>query len=102
MRNVESDLDMATCMFGRISDENREKIVRLHDEPTAETWDEANGIILAFGEGVMLTLWQAVLAVDSTFTRTGRATDLEGNVLREWARVPEPAIVRQALAYATH
>lgn len=63
-------------------------------------WDRDHGIILRAEVGLGLTLWQAVLAVDPTFPRRGRATDINGRVLDDWARYPDTVLIGRALRYA--
>jgi hypothetical protein len=98
------DLNAAGNFHGPLSGSIRLRLRALLDNPTPETWDDAKGIVLcaAEGLGLGLSLWQAVIAVDPAFPRVGRHTDVEGNVVREWERIPTTELLEQAIAYATH
>ena len=96
----ETELNLATNIFGRLETALKCRLRALLRNPTVETWQSAFGIIL--DGNTQLTLWQAVLAVDSSFPRTGRTTDRAGKVLTEWERVPDRATLLRALWYATH
>lgn len=52
-------LDNGTNMFGKLSPDVRARLYAVVDNPTSETWGDANGIILR--DGGMRTLWQALL-----------------------------------------
>ena len=89
-------------MLGRpLSAESIKRIKRFLADPTAENWDDIHGIIISPGKGEVITIWNAVLALDPTFPRTGRATDLKGNVVKEWERVPTPLEVLRAIRNIT-
>jgi|BioPla2DNA2_1021312.scaffolds.fasta_scaffold19648_6 hypothetical protein len=45
----------------------------------------------------MTTIWQAMVAYDPTFPNKGRTTDTEGNVIKEWERIPTPFEVLKAI-----
>lgn len=87
-----SYLDQATNMFGHLTGEVRERLVAVLANPTQETWGNAYSIIL--NQGTWTTLWQAVLAVDPTFPRTGPALG------EPWPRVPDYDTICRALQYA--
>ena len=100
--NIEQGIQLARNMFGTgLTPDCEQRLRAVLDSPTVENWDEAQSIILT-SDAMGGTLWQAVVAVDPTFPRRGRATDMEGNVVREWERIPSTELLRQALAYATH
>jgi hypothetical protein len=103
------DLNLADNMWGKLSGEVRARLVAAINDPGEETWDDAHGIILRFGEG-LLTLWQAVMAVDPTFPRTGPVTrwveddsELGGHSepVSGWERTPGAETIIQAINYAT-
>ena len=108
------DLTQASNMFGKLSDEVRERLMAVINNPCEETWEDAHSIILNFGPGpgigMGVTLWQAVIAVDSTFPKTGPQTrwveddsELGGHSepVSGWARVPDAETIVQAINYAT-
>lgn len=86
-------------VFGALKPDIRKRLRKLIDKPTTRTWDDAYSIII--NGGAMRTLWQAVIAVDPTFPRTGPRTDKHGTVLQGWARVPDHDTIIKALLLAT-
>jgi 8-oxo-dGTP pyrophosphatase MutT (NUDIX family) len=92
-------IDPLTNLFGRLQPEYRERLKAVLKRPTERTWDNAYSIIIS-GSGKWLTLWQAVLAVDPTFPRTGPATDQHGKKLDGWRKVPSRETLIAALRYA--
>jgi len=96
---VPVELDLATNMFGKLKSGPRSKVMALIQNPSQKTWDNAHGVIL---NSQWMTLWQAILAVDPTFPKEGKATDVKGRVIEGWPRVPDPDLVIRALKYATH
>jgi len=97
---MDSDVFMARNMFGALNLECRTRLQAVIDEPNLDTWEDAHSLII--GADGWITLWQAVIAVDPTFPRTGPTTTLKGKKLTDWERVPDRSTIRQALAYATH
>ena len=85
-----------TNLYGPLREESKERLQRFLDNPTADNWQDISGIMIS----PMLTVWQAVIAVDPTFPQTGRLADEEGHVVREWERVPDFFTLRRALKYA--
>lgn len=98
--DITQDLDLASSMLGSLTPDARRRVLELHARPSRRTWDAAYSIIL-HGPS-MLTLWQAVLAVDPSFPRTGKCTDTRGRILQDWPAVPSSAVIRRAVRYATH
>jgi hypothetical protein len=98
--DIDTELDLAKNMFGSLKEDIRDRIYRLYENPTVETWDDTHGIIVG-GDGWM-TLWQVILKVDPTFPSLGRATDRKGKVVDEWKRIPDRELIRRALYFATH
>lgn len=97
---MERDLLMARNALGSFTPECRDRLQAVIDSPNENTWDDAYSIILNSGEWT--TLWQAVCAVDPTFPKRGKQTDVKGRVIQGWSRVPDRPTLRQAIAYATH
>jgi hypothetical protein len=94
------DLNLASNLFGPLSDEIRTRLGAAIEQPGEQTWDDVHSIIL--NRRKMTTLWQAVIAVDPTFPRTGPATAADGRCLSGWARTPDRELLVQAINYATH
>jgi len=98
---VERELDLASSMLGPLTEDSRARLLAVVENPTRDNWEDAHRIILR-GDGPMLTLWQAVIAVDPTFPRRGTLTDQHGKVIEDWHTIPDRETLRQAIAYATH
>jgi len=60
------DLNLATNWLGTLDGEVRARLMAAIQQPSEETWDNAYSICIN-GEGIGLTLWQAVLKVDPGF-----------------------------------
>jgi len=98
--NIELELDLAKNAFGEpLTDFYKGAIRQYLDNPTLDNWDIIHGIII---DKHFTTLWQAVIAVDTKFPRTGRGTDVKGTIVKEWSRIPSPDIVRRALINHLH
>lgn len=102
MIRVDQELDLARNMLGgRLSDKIKKNIQAYINAPTPDGWDEIKGYII-HPTGRVMTIWQCIIEIDPTFPRVGRSTDENDNVIREWTRIPDAELIRQALAYATH
>ena len=55
-------LEFGTNLFGNLSQEIKDKLQTVIDNPCQKTWEESYAIILTFKP--MVTLWQAVSKVD--------------------------------------
>jgi hypothetical protein len=100
--DISVELDLARNGAGPLEERDRQRILAYLAHPTEERWDDIAHIIVN-GEAVQgSTIWQAVCQVDLTFPRRGRTTDTAGNIVEEWERIPEPALVARALRFATH
>jgi len=94
------DLRYATNMFGESIDKDcYNRIINYFNNPTYSNWDDIHGIIL---NESCRTLWQAVVAIDSTFPKTGRKTTLEGKIIEDWQKIPTPEQIIEAIFFATH
>ena len=90
------DLNAASNFFGPLSGEVRVRLMAAINDPGQATWDDAHCIILSFTP--MLTLWQAVIAVDPTFPQSAH---LQDDNTFAWPRTPSPDVIVQAIQYAT-
>lgn len=90
------DLNQLENMHGPLDGEMRVRLVAAARNPTQETWSDAYTIILRSGTGwgMGLTLWQAVLAVDPTFTMSKGSDET-------WPKVPSTETIERALRFAT-
>lgn len=96
---MRSDLDQARNIFGPIAPDIRQRLLQVAFCPCEEHWDDASGIIL----NGWTTLWQAVVAVDPTFPRTGPTSTLHGhNDISGWPRVPDRDLIIAAVRKAVH
>jgi hypothetical protein len=97
-------LKNATNYFGTVSAEIQRRVSAFMDAPGYDTWDDIYAIILApakkcdcRGRGCT-TVWQAVIAVEPTFPRSGKS----GRTARErWAKYPDAMTVARAIKHAT-
>lgn len=97
IQKAKESIELASNILGPLDDEIKSRLYALLENPCVETWDDCHGIILS-PRG--RTLWQAIIKVDDTFPRRGRATDEDGNVVREWSRVPDVGLIERALFWA--
>ena len=96
---LKRDLYMGKNGLGEpLTPDCRARLIRVAENPTEPNWDSAHGIIL-YGR---LTLWQAIMAMDSTFPNTGPTSDSMGKRLSAWKRVPSRDLILAAIRYATH
>jgi hypothetical protein len=98
--DIERELDMARNVFGKLRPDLKTRLRAAFYQPTEETWDNAYSIII--GANGWTTLWQAVIAVDPTFPRSGPAHDSRGRLVSRWAKVPSQETLVRALRFATH
>jgi len=94
-------LDQCINMFGMpLSPSYKKRIRRFLANPTTDTWDDIQGIIIRPSPGLGVSIWEAVLEIDPTFPRRGRATDMDGHIIEDWKRIPTPLQVLQAIKRA--
>jgi len=86
-------------MFGKISPQIEKRIKNYINNPNCDNWDDIQGIIIK--PESMTTIWQAMIKTDSTFPKSGRAEDFEGNVIKEWEQIPTPLELLRAIKEVT-
>ncbi len=74
--------------------ETRTRILDYMQRPTKDLWDDIHGIII---NRKGRTIWQAICRLDPTFPRTGSVYDLEGNMLKDFDKIPNPFAVIKAI-----
>ena len=79
--------------FGPLQPSVQRRLRRVLLAPDQESWDDAYNIILR-SDGLGLSLWQAVKAVDPDFAGTKRAGRAG------WLRVPDQLTIARALRFA--
>ncbi len=84
--------------YGALPEPMISRLQAVIDSPNQRTWNDAYSIIV--GADGWMTLWQAVLEVDSSFPRVGTSQDLQGRILRPWPRVPDSFTLCRAIRYA--
>lgn len=94
-----TDLASATNLFGYVGADYAARIILFLNEPTARHWDDVHGILIDGGSWT--TVWQAVIALDPSYSHIGRVTDLGGKIVKDWTKVPTADLVRRAIHYAT-
>lgn len=83
-------------MFGPLSPAVRARVQRFLEDPTEENWDDVCCIMVR----PLVTVWQAVRAVDPTFPRTGPSFNIKGKRVGCWKRVPDAMLVARAIQRA--
>ena len=78
----------------KLPDEYRQRLSMAMNSPCAETWSDVTGITI---RPPHQTVWQRVLEIDPEFPRTGRRKDQDGNIVREWDRIPSTELLRKAI-----
>lgn len=93
-------LDNATNLLGPLGPDVKARLQAFFDKPCEETWDDIHGILVR----PMRTVWQAVIAEDPTFPKTGpvefAARDSEGRHQSAWERIPDAMLVARAIKKA--
>lgn len=101
--SVALELNLARNLFGPIKIEYRRKIIHYLNRPTTDGWSDIASIIINFNGGPMeTTLWQGVCSADPSFPKTGRITNINDKIVKEWERIPSPKLVTKAMFYLTH
>lgn len=90
------DIRRTTNLFGPLGHDVRARLEAVIAAPSDETWQDAYSIIL--NSRTHTTLWQAVIAVDPAFPRSGPLTTPEGR--SPWPAVPPVDVLLAALRYA--
>jgi hypothetical protein len=97
--DAKSILENCRNMFGDpLSHSIKKRIKRFLANPCADTWDDIHGVII---KPIGTTIWNAVLEMNPDFPRTGRAVDLNGNIIRKWTQIPTPFQVLLAIKRST-
>lgn len=73
----------------------KKRIYKYLNEPTFENWEDISSIIIR--KKSFSTIWNAMIAYDPTFPRSGRITNEKGEVIKEWKRIPTPFEVMKAI-----
>lgn len=91
-------LDNARNYGGRLSDENRKRLLALVADPSPATWDAAHGIVL--GGSLDSTLWCAMREVDLTCPRRDAPAGKTSTPASRWnGYTPDPMLVLAAIRY---
>lgn len=95
---------MKELAYIRTSTECRERLRRVLEDPTEETWDDAYCIVV--GPGCFgMTLWQVVIELDPSFPRVGPTSTLRRGrdvKVEGWRRIPDRKLLESAIRFATH
>ena len=91
-------IDKCSNMFGSISNEYRNKIEQYinKENHTSDEWADLAGVIIDWNSDVS-TVWQAVIALDPSFPRSGRVTTEKGKVIKDWEKIPSGFTVARAI-----
>lgn len=93
-------LNNATNILGKLSPQVQARIQAYLENPTTDGWQDISGIIVNHASIRHGTIWQAIRAVDPTFPNEGRTTG-QGEVTKEWTRIPDAMLVARAIKQAT-
>jgi len=94
VKTVNSVLDACRNMLdNNIDNEIRERILNFILEPKPDTWSDISGIYINSSK----TIWQSMCDYYPDFPRSGRRYDLEGNVIKEWEKIPTPFELMNAI-----
>jgi hypothetical protein len=85
---------LAECrnVFGGLKGDVRKRLLAVLNNPSQKTWNDAHTIIITGTK--MTSLWQAVLAVDTTFTRSKPSE-------APWPIIPDQFTLCRAIRQAT-
>ena len=82
-------LEFGTNLFGKLKPDIKKRLQAVIDNPCQETWDDAYSIILNF-EGRVITLWQAVIKIDSNMPKSKPMDS-------KWNYIPSKEIIKKAI-----
>lgn len=85
-------IEFTSNIFGKLRPEIKSALQNVIDSPTEKNWERTYSIILSNKNRKMITLWQAVIKVDSTFPISRRGD--------RWRKVPSSETIKKAIAYA--
>ena len=83
-------LEECRNVFGGLRGDVRQRLLAVLNNPCQQTWDNAHTIIITGAR--MTSLWQAVLAIDSTFPRSKGLDE-------PWPVVPDQFTVCRAIKH---
>ena len=86
-------------MFGELPVSIQKRVKKFIVNPSVENWDDIFSIIIS-NKGRVNTIWQAIVAEDPSFPRSGRVYDAADNVIKEWARIPDVFLLVRAIENA--
>jgi hypothetical protein len=98
---IDFELDLARNFRGDpLDDDVRVLIKHYLQHPSIEAWDELSHQVIMSVPNLKVTFWGAVTIVDPAFQRVRNSV---GNGRYEpWQAFPPPAVLLEALRYATH
>lgn len=85
-----------TNMFGEFPEKAALRIQAYLNDPSVERWDDISGIIINGKD----TLWQLLCEADPTFPKVGKTTNIKGEIVEEWAKIPSPMEVLRVIKQA--
>lgn len=104
MRNVNEnaidlELEMARNEWGEPLTNEAASLIKVYlVSPSLSLWSTIANTVVACQP--LIPLWSAVCAVDPSFQRSCRT--LPDGRIEGWREYPSPAMVREALRFATH
>jgi hypothetical protein len=94
--HIEHLLSRCSTLFDKRPDV-ADRLTAVIRNPTEQTWDDSYNIILNC-KNRTCSLWQAVIAVDPTFPKTGPVNNQKGERLEGWKRIPDSLLIVNAIA----
>jgi hypothetical protein len=94
-------LKNTTNVFGPVEPETQKRITAYMAKPSAKLWDDIHSIIIHW-PGKPNTIWQAVVAIDPTFPKSGQPVPY-GIIRRPehvWRRWPDAFTLARAIKAA--
>jgi hypothetical protein len=88
-------VEFAHNMFGFLKPYMKEAIYAFLECPNNDSWNEIYGMVI--NKGKISTVWQAVLAVDSTFPDKLTKVAFEDEDVVMWPQIPSRELVLDAL-----
>lgn len=96
-------LDGCRNMYGPLAPDIRRRIAAYLAAPSVDGWDDVHSIIVSDDNPRCRTLWQAVIAVDPSFPRTGAPEPAGKRITAQarWrGRFPDAVTVARAIRLA--
>lgn len=92
-----SGIEFARNAFGLLTQPLKEALYNYYEFPSVDSWNDIYGLVISTGK--VSTVWQAVLAVDSTFIDRIPKEAWEPDYVN-WPQIPSREVFIKALNFA--